>query len=169
VSALYEAVLGRPVDPSAPWVGLLNSGSQSRFDVATAVLKSGEADMDVVTGLYKTYLRRAPDPGGLQGNVAALLNGARFEQLLAGLVSSTEYQTRAGNQNLVTNVYIDVLGRPADGQGLSAFTGLLRGGASRSQVVQTFLGKFTEFLVHEQVCPICTRIALSSEPKACSL
>jgi hypothetical protein len=143
VAALYQNILRRPADASSSvWVQQLNNGA-SPAAVAGAILASREADALVVAVLYLNFLHRQVDAGGLQSNLNALLQGVTEEQVLAGLVSSAEYQKLAVadlDQEYVGNLYQDALNRVADPGGLAAFTGPLDAGAeNRSQVVQGLL------------------------------
>jgi hypothetical protein len=99
LGALYQDVLGRAVDPiaqgffGAPSAG----GSGARLQVAAQVLGSTEAQLDKLQFDYQTLLSRPLDAGGAAFWGTALLNGAREESVLAGLLGSSEYLSRLQN------------------------------------------------------------------------
>lgn len=63
---------------------------------------------------YRTYLGRPPDPAGAAGWVNALNQGTPPDQVLAGMLGSAEFYSRAGStpQGYITLLYQDILGRP---------------------------------------------------------
>lgn len=65
-----------------------------------------------VDGWYRQFLGRLPDPGAA-GWVLALVNGRPAGFVLADILSSQEYFTRAGRTNagFVSQLYMDQLGR----------------------------------------------------------
>lgn len=96
LTALYQDVLGRDVDPvgQASFTPLLAAGT-SRATVALHVLLSEEARRRLVDSYYTLYLRRPADPAGLAGFSAALGQGATEEQVIAAIVASEEYYRHA--------------------------------------------------------------------------
>jgi hypothetical protein len=58
-------------------------------------LYSNEYETDWVEGEYVHLLDRGADPGGLASWVSELAGGARYEQVIAGLVGSPEYYAHA--------------------------------------------------------------------------
>jgi hypothetical protein len=99
LDALYQDVLGRAVDPIAQSVfGAASAGgSGARMQVADQVLGSSEAQLDKLQFDYQTLLGRPLDAGGAAFWGTALLNGAREESVLAGLLGSSEYLSRLQN------------------------------------------------------------------------
>src|SRR5439155_1334192 len=76
--------------------------------------------------------------------VNAFHNGARDEDLIAGLMGSGEYfATRAGNGNnkWLAAAYLDLLNRPVDSGGQQAFGGQLAAGVPRSTVARELLSR----------------------------
>ncbi len=73
VSGLYNDVLGRAPDTAgeASWLQQLQNGT-SRAAVAQAFLTSPEADTDLVTPFYTTYLDQTPGAAQVQAWVGAL-------------------------------------------------------------------------------------------------
>ena len=92
LTGLYADVLHRAVDPVA-----LMAYSQelavgvSRFQVAYTVVTSTEGEANTVQEVYQEFLNRVSDPSGLAFWVNQILNGARLENVIAGLVGSDEF------------------------------------------------------------------------------
>ncbi len=62
--------------------------------VATTILTSVEGDQRQVQQLYKQFLHRSAETGGLTTWVTALQHGVRVEQVMAEILGSAEYQGR---------------------------------------------------------------------------
>jgi subtilisin family serine protease len=95
VAKLYETVLGRApaVSEVDYWEGRIRTGT-TRYDVARGFLYSTEHLTEVVNGYYVSLLQRSIDPSGQRSWVTAIQRGARDEQIIAGIVSSTEYRSK---------------------------------------------------------------------------
>jgi RHS repeat-associated protein len=141
LDALYHDALNRAVDPAARAAfdqALANGTTPGQ--VATIIFNSTEFRQDLVQGDYQLFLNRAADPGGLANLVAALGNGTTDQQLVADLVGSDEYYLThvdargTPSQLFVSQLYLDLLGRPVDPSGLSGWKGILDQGGSRTQV-----------------------------------
>jgi hypothetical protein len=63
--------------------------------VADDVFGSPECQRDMIQSDYRTYLRRATDPVGLNLWVSELQHGARHDDVLAAILGSDEYIARA--------------------------------------------------------------------------
>jgi hypothetical protein len=136
VSALYQDVLGRPVDAAGVnyWVVLLQAGF-TRAQVAAGIWESPEHRGVQVDALYRALLHRPADTLGVAYWGGLLLAGQSEEQVAAGILSSPEYAgTHPDAASFVAGVYADVLTRPLDPAGAAWWEGLLRGGASRAAV-----------------------------------
>ena len=96
VNALFQDLLGRPADGAAlsSFVPQLDAGT-TRSAVASAVLSSTEYRQQLVTGFYPRFLRRTADQNGVNFFVNLLASGARDEDVIAEMVASNEYFTRA--------------------------------------------------------------------------
>jgi hypothetical protein len=94
VSAVYQDVLGRSVDPSGAsyWAGVFASGA-TPAQVAQGILTSDEARTNFVQSSYQTLLGRAGDDGVAYW-LPLLQQGARHEDVLAGIVGSDEFFSR---------------------------------------------------------------------------
>ncbi|HKO56018.1 MAG TPA: DUF4214 domain-containing protein [Thermoanaerobaculia bacterium] len=95
IEALYQDLLGRPVDPDARtfWLNQLNAGSITRQRVAASLLASSEYRTRLVNGWYARYLRRNPTPAEAAGAVTLFNRGSQAVQ--ASILGSDEY----GNVN----------------------------------------------------------------------
>jgi N-acetylneuraminic acid mutarotase len=92
LSALYQDVLGRPIDSNGQQVlGQALASGVSRSTVVQDVMSSPEEATRQVEILFTQYLRRAPDSTGLAVDVNLLMQGESVEQLTAQLVASPEY------------------------------------------------------------------------------
>jgi subtilisin-like proprotein convertase family protein len=96
LSAVYEDVLSRPIDPTgaAAFGLLLSQGLTPRSSIASLIISSQEGLSDRVNGWYLAYLHRKADPFGLNSFVNALAHGATDQQIIADIVSSDEYFAR---------------------------------------------------------------------------
>jgi hypothetical protein len=109
--------------------------------VANALTHSAESYALFVTGAYRLYLKRAPDPVGLAYWVNLLqYGGLTDERLEAEFLGSPEYIQDHGGTGAgwVRGMYQDLLGRDADAQGLAYLTGVLAAGGSPSAVAYGF-------------------------------
>jgi hypothetical protein len=96
LDALYQDVLGRPIDPTAlaAYESQIAAGA-TNSQVAYEVLTSTEAREVLVKGYYQHYLHRAADATGLNAYVAALGGGSSDEDVIAAIVGTDEYLTNA--------------------------------------------------------------------------
>jgi hypothetical protein len=101
IEEMYEERLERPASPTevAIWMNVLHHGGQQA--VALGIENSPEAFTVLVKNLYLHYLGRAAVNGEEQGWVGLMLHGESQEQVLAGILSSAEFYSRA--QTLVTS------------------------------------------------------------------
>lgn len=92
LQALYEDVLGRPIDPQGDATfSLMLAQGTPRIVVVNMVLYSQESNVDTVMGYYEQYLGRPADQQGLAFWVSLLDQGQPVEQILAGILGSEEY------------------------------------------------------------------------------
>ena len=161
VTLLYNNVLERDPDAGglADWTGRLAAGA-SRAEVVTGFSESREfvqntridslsaqtagwqADWgDDVFRLYQATLGRAPDVGGFEDWTGRLATGTPYLTAITGFTNSTEFTNRYGatsDEQFVTLLYDNVLGRDPDTGGLADWTGRLGAGTSRAEVVSGF-------------------------------
>lgn len=95
LTAVYQDVLGR--DPSVAdveyWGGMVPV--RGFVPVAERILLSEEALAPQLDGWYQHLLGRGLDPTGRRHWVAAMQRGERLENIIAGIVASTEYRRLA--------------------------------------------------------------------------
>jgi hypothetical protein len=96
LSGIYRQILGRSVDPTgqAVWGTALQQGAP-REAVVLGVLTSLEANQDFIEQQYQTWLHRPADVLGLAAYLSALEHGSSAEQILALILGSGEYFSRA--------------------------------------------------------------------------
>lgn len=99
VRNLYQDLLGRTADATgeAGWTAALESGQLSRREVAEAFLDSAEYRSGQLQDWYRQYLGRDLDPLGRDGWLAACESGMTPQQVLAGILRSSEYQNLTGD------------------------------------------------------------------------
>jgi len=153
--------LGRSPDPGglSYWVGAIDGGVLTRTQVALAFFNSPEFQQHgaAIVNAYIGALGRDPDFPSytlalttLQGTPACLAgpppnNTAGFcseQALLNQLTTSSEFAAIYGglnNTQFVTLVYQNVLGRPADANGLNFWLVQLTGGLTTAQMIQAFV------------------------------
>jgi Domain of unknown function (DUF4214) len=92
LNALYEDLLGRPIDPDslAFFERFLESG-RSRGEVALAILGSAEYRAMLVERYSWSYLLRRPTAVEIAGFLALFAKGTTDEQIIAIIVGSEEY------------------------------------------------------------------------------
>ncbi|MFN8017731.1 MAG: DUF4214 domain-containing protein [Acidimicrobiales bacterium] len=104
---------------------------------------SSEADdrFHAVTRLYRAYFLRNPDHAGLTYWLNRRAEGRTLVSISASFAGSSEFTRRYGklsNADFVDRVYQNVLGRPADANGLAYWKVRLDKGMSRGQVMANF-------------------------------
>lgn len=114
------------------WVAALDAGTETPGQLDDALRRSQEntANVDPVVRLYRAFLGRAPDAGGLRFWIArkravAPAKTTTVGQMAAQFAGSSEFQRKYGslsNRAFVTRIYTDVLDRPADKGGVDFWT-----------------------------------------------
>jgi len=142
VQALYEDNLGRTAGEAdvEAWVGVLD-GIGGQAAVAADILNSTEARDDLVVSWYQTYLGRTPSSTDISYWVTGL-GSVTEEQVLSQILGSTEFYSDAqnkgyggtANQNYVTALYEDLLGRAPDSTGLATWVNALQNGVTTPTV-----------------------------------
>ena len=147
VTRLYNGFLGRAPDTN----GLNYWASQvpPMAQVVLAFYSSAEFQQNgaIIIKTYIAALGRDPDFAGFSYWRSALQNGLSQQVLLNLFLASPEFtQTYGGltDTGFVILVYQNVLGRPADANGLNYWIAQLGAGLSRAQVMQAFVNS-TEF------------------------
>jgi hypothetical protein len=94
VTALYQGVLGRAPEAGAlaSWVNNLDSGAETRTQVAQAILNSSEALSDIVHAYYGAFLGRTGSSAEVAGWLDLLAhNNDQLDAVVAGILSSPEF------------------------------------------------------------------------------
>lgn len=147
VQRLYQTVLGRAAGQGdiAYW-----SSMQSIYGtnaVVQGIERSGEARARLIQGWYSMYLGRGAGSGEVQYWVGAFTSGATEEQVLAVLLGSAEYRTRAAatfsnlsaDQAFVASLYRQLLQRDASTGEINTFVGTYLPAIGRSGTATVFL------------------------------
>ena len=101
-------------------------------------------DIDGIGGqayrIYQAAFNRTPDSGGLGFWINAMDRGLSLTEVAAGFMQSDEfikaYGANPSNHNLVSQIYLNVLHRPAEAGGLAYWTSALdRGVVSAAQAL----------------------------------
>ena len=148
----YLDFLGRPPDAAglAFWTQRLDAGGISRAELVEVFFGSAEFQdtFAPVIRLYLATFLRFPDEAGLAFWAGAYRGGQPLEQIAAAFVSSAEFAARYGsldNAGFVNRIYLNVLGRAADPDGLAFWTNMLNTGQlTRAQLMLRF-SESTEF------------------------
>jgi len=143
LTQVYLDLLQRPVDPSglAAWSSALAAGT-TRTQVVADIENSLEYHILEVQYLYGLLLNRQADSAGLTAWMSFLNQGGTYEQLEARFLGSNEYFTQHGgstNAGFLQRVYDDVLQRPIDPSGASAWAQVLANGGARDAVAADIL------------------------------
>ncbi|MGN6696357.1 MAG: DUF4214 domain-containing protein, partial [Aquihabitans sp.] len=134
VALHFRAFVNRPPTASelSTWVNQLATGTKSpgQLDGSLRTSQENLTNVDPVVRLYRAFLGRAPDAGGLRYWIAkkrAVPPAKTFSvtQLATQFTGSNEFKRKYGalsNKAFVTRIYTDVLGRPADPNGVTFWT-----------------------------------------------
>jgi hypothetical protein len=145
IAEIYHDLLRRTVDAAglAGWSSQLDQGAR-RFQVVSDIEHDHLHEFFTleVIDAYHQFLKRDPDPTGLQLFVDFLAGGATVEQVNATIAGSREYrQARAGGTTggFLTPFYQDLFGRDVDPDGQQTWGQALAAGASPEQVALAIL------------------------------
>ncbi len=121
VEQFYLDLLNRNVDSVGLtfWTNLLN-GTTSATAVATGIMQSGEFFVRETTWLFGHYLNRTPGQSDLNFWIPFFQNGGTMEQAGIMIVSSAEFTTGLTQNQIVTKLYVDALGRQPTSAELTA-------------------------------------------------
>jgi subtilisin family serine protease len=184
VTGLYQDLLGRAPDPTglALWSSWLAAG-RTRLMVVQAIQGSPEAAETKVARWFQTDLGRPgslaalkADPG-LDALAGQLLFGASDDSVRAEILASPEFlaDNAYDPTRIVSSLYFDLLGRPADPAGLFQWASLLEQGAPPAAVVaaiqaspEAHLAKVAAWFRDDLLRP-ATLPALEADPGVASL
>jgi hypothetical protein len=130
VDAQYQDLLG--LAPTAAQrssaVAALTAGTQSPGGLVATLRQSDDhlKNVDPVSRLYRAFLLRIPDKGGLEFWIKRRRSGAwTLVRIADSFATSNEFKTRYGklsNRDFVKLIYDNVLERPYDATGLDFWT-----------------------------------------------
>jgi hypothetical protein len=139
VNSAFQDILGRKPDTGGLnfYVGLLNSGSATREQVATALLTSTEYRINLVNADFKGYLNRPVATPDISYWVGQIQQGVPDEQLIVRIGGSLEgYQNNGnGHKQWITRLYNKVLGRDPEASGLQFYLNILTGGYQNQRIL----------------------------------
>ena len=148
INGVFQSVLGRAADSVslAYWKGKLANGA-SHADVARGVWDSTEHRSNEIEQYYHTFLGRGSDAVGKAFWLQTFQNTKTFDTLAneklitEAFLTSDEYSKRlhATDAAFVTALYQDLTARAPDSAGLAAWEKSLSNGATRLQVITSFL------------------------------
>lgn len=167
VDAVYESVLGRPADADgrAFWIAQLGDGLtrgelMTRFsDAPEFVTLTGTEPVSGNAGgverLYHAFLQRWPDPEGLAFWTSTIEAGASLEDVASQFATSVEFTTTYGplsDDDFLSVVYDNVLGRRAERSGFEFWRARLAAGEDRGAVMAAFANS-PEFIIATGTLP----------------
>lgn len=148
VEQQYLDFLGRPGDSGGIdyWTGLLAGAAATPGQMVDFFFSSAEFQNNIapVARLYFAYFDRFPDYDGLMFWVSAFLASQDLNGMSQAFADSDEFELLYGpsldNSAFINLVYQNVLGRPADAEGLAYWVAQMAGptGLSRGQMMVAF-------------------------------
>lgn len=166
VDRAYQRLKGRAptAEESARWNEQLRDGS--RMALAEDLVRSDYFAGVLVDELYGAALGRGADAEGRSYWVTTMAQGLKYEHLGTLFYGSTEYVNRSGgtNHGFVTSLYLNILGRQPDLQGLGYWVGLLNTGAAAPADVANAFYRSVES--RRDRAESLHRRVISSEPSA---
>jgi hypothetical protein len=187
VTRLYQQVLGRDPEPGgvAGWVQQIAEDSSVvpttlAFFHSDEFLDRNTSDEQFLTILYRTFLNRDPDPAGFNAFLTALQTGQfTRDNLLSIFIDSAEFAAQASflpplspQEDFVSTLYVEILGRGPDQPGLQAFVAQLQQSRNVLSTVLVFL-RSPEFLSRNtsntEFVTLLYRVFLDRVPDAAGL
>lgn len=144
VTQQYRDFLARDPDPGglAYWASELRRGVNTGKLVEVMATSPEFANVVApVVRLYEAHFRRPPDAAGLRFWADQFRAGMSLEQISQEFARSTEFVTTYGaldDTQFIDQVYVNVLGRPADAAGRTYWVATLQSGISRGAMVVQF-------------------------------
>ena len=138
VAAAYQALLRRPADDegAAFWLDtVVAGGDRSREKLSSHLLFSVEGASNEVVRAYQDLLLRFPESEGWN-YWTDILQTERVDTLRSLILSSDEYINLVGGQSSYVNaLYLELLDRPPEPEGLAFWNSKLEQGEPRQFVV----------------------------------
>ncbi len=155
VQKTYETFVGRlPTAQEQARFGFLANGRDQGLQDATAEVFARDEifDQQVVARLYLGFLGRIPDLGGLRYWTDRLEGGSPIIKVAEEFAAATTFETGLvlDDAEFVRQVYVSVLKRDPDAEGLGYWTELLGQGESRGRI----LIEISESLEHRLATPV---------------
>ena len=148
ITGLYLDLLDRSPDPAslAAWTNLSQAGTSTRFQIASEILNSPEAEETQVAHWYQDDLGRTASIASLKTDPGVLVwaqllsGGLSNETVEAAILASPEYLQDHGGSfpNEAAGWYQNLTGRDADPAGQSVWANLLSAGDAPFTLVQAF-------------------------------
>ncbi len=162
VQQMYETFVGRlPTGPEQTRFAFLsNAGDHGLQDATAEVFARDEIfDQQIVARLYLGFLGRSPDLGGLRYWTDRLEIGSPIIKVAEDFAAATTFETGLilDDEDFVRQVYVSVLKREPDGDGLSYWTKLLYEGESRGRV----LIEISESVEHRLATPVLPEMLIA--------
>jgi hypothetical protein len=145
VTSLYANVLGRTPDAAGFQINrdrVVNGMTELREEVVRQLVNSDDYHAAVVRDYFDEHLGRSATDGDVAYWVGRMRQGAKAEDVLAGIMGSGEYArlVGGGDAGWLDAVYNDLLGRAVDAGGRAYFLGELAAQRlSREQVAESIL------------------------------
>lgn len=140
VDAVYQLFGGRAATSAEKsyWAPAVASGNRVALTSALAVTDSWAGAR--ISELYQTVFQRSADAAGRAYWLDQIRRGLPLESVGVEFYRSQEYFARSGgtDQGWIQALYRDLLGRAADGGGVSYWVGQLGAGQPRSAVSANF-------------------------------
>src|SRR5262249_46063718 len=127
VQGYYQALLGHVGDAAGVsfWVNQVHTGVP-RQTIVQGFLTSTEYIDRQIIGYYETFLVRDPGPSELMFWENQIRGGENPEQVVVAFLTTPEYTNKfASRQDFVTGLYLPLLGRAADADGVAFWTSQL--------------------------------------------
>lgn len=149
VVRLYYAHFERPPDYDGMihWAGVARSG-RSMHHISEEFVRSSEfeatygplSDSEYVAQVYTNVLGRSPDTAGAAYWTGELAKGVSRGALMVSFSDSAEYREAMQGRVLATMLYVGMLRRSADEDGLGYWASVLDGGTPYRDAIAGFLG-----------------------------
>lgn len=145
ITQTFQRMVGRAPTTSelATWrTNLQGSGTPGTLAASLRTSNTHTTVVDPVARLYWATFERIPDRSGLEYWIAQRKGGRSIRSIADFFTTSNEFRQSYGNltnAQFVNQVYLNVLGRPADASGSAYWTGELNAGRrSRGSVMLGF-------------------------------
>jgi hypothetical protein len=156
IDRLYRDLLGRAPTAAERAAGVASVAEAGRASDLVASLRAGPesaSTVDPVTRLYRAYLLRIPDAGGLNFWLAKKRAGTKLDTISQSFATSNEFKTRYGsltNKAFVELIYRNLFDRDGDAAGIAFWTAQLDTKARTRGRVMTGFSESNEYRTKQQ-------------------